>query len=44
MEGTKTPVHPKTFTYQDAYESTLKYFEGDDLAAKVWVSKYALKD
>lgn len=44
MEGTKTPVQPKTFTYQDAYESTLKYFEGDDLAAKVWVSKYALKD
>ncbi|OWK73284.1 ribonucleoside-diphosphate reductase, adenosylcobalamin-dependent [Flavobacteriaceae bacterium JJC] len=33
-----------TFTYEDAYQSTLKYFEGDDLAAKVWVSKYALKD
>ncbi len=44
MEVTKTPIQPKTFTYQDAYESTLKYFEGDDLAAKVWVSKYALKD
>lgn len=33
-----------TFTYDEAYESTLKYFNGDDLAAKVWVSKYALKD
>lgn len=34
----------KIFTYEDAYQSTLKYFGGDDLAAKVWVSKYALKD
>lgn len=27
-----------------AYEETLKYFKGDDLAARVWVTKYALKD
>ncbi|WP_285268570.1 adenosylcobalamin-dependent ribonucleoside-diphosphate reductase [Kaistella rhinocerotis] len=32
------------YSYVDAYESTLQYFNGDDLAAKVWVSKYALKD
>lgn len=32
------------YSYADAYESTLQYFNGDDLAAKVWVSKYALKD
>ncbi|MGZ5284683.1 MAG: adenosylcobalamin-dependent ribonucleoside-diphosphate reductase [Kaistella sp.] len=44
MEATKSTIGPKTFTYQDAYQSTLQYFEGDDLAAKVWVSKYALKD
>ncbi|MGZ5193711.1 MAG: ribonucleotide reductase N-terminal alpha domain-containing protein, partial [Kaistella sp.] len=44
MEATKSTIEPKTFTYQDAYQSTLQYFEGDDLAAKVWVSKYALKD
>ncbi|MBO4871652.1 MAG: adenosylcobalamin-dependent ribonucleoside-diphosphate reductase [Muribaculaceae bacterium] len=34
----------KTYTYQEAYEATLKYFDGDELAARVWVSKYALKD
>lgn len=33
-----------TYTYNEAYEATLKYFNGDDLAARVWVSKYALKD
>ena len=44
MEATKSTTESKRFTYQDAYESTLGYFEGDDLAAKVWVSKYALKD
>lgn len=32
------------YSYKDAYERTLEYFGGDDLAAKVWVSKYALKD
>ncbi len=36
----KTPV----YTYQEAYEATLKYFDGDELAARVWASKYALKD
>ncbi len=34
----------KTYTFDDAYEASLKYFKGDELAAKVWVSKYALKD
>ena len=33
-----------TYTYQEVYDATLKYFEGDELAARVWVSKYALKD
>ena len=32
------------FTYDEAFQSSLQYFDGDDLAAKVWVSKYALKD
>ena len=31
-------------TNQQAYEETLHYFKGDDLAARVWVTKYALKD
>lgn len=33
-----------TYTYEEAYEATLKYFNGDELAARVWVTKYALKD
>lgn len=32
------------YTYDQAYEATLKYFGGDELAARVWASKYALKD
>ncbi|MCM1451034.1 MAG: adenosylcobalamin-dependent ribonucleoside-diphosphate reductase [Clostridium sp.] len=32
------------YTYDQAYEASLKYFGGDQLAARVWVSKYALKD
>ncbi|MBR6284424.1 MAG: adenosylcobalamin-dependent ribonucleoside-diphosphate reductase [Muribaculaceae bacterium] len=34
----------QTYTYQEAYDASLKYFEGDELAARVWASKYALKD
>lgn len=34
----------KTYTDQEAYDATLKYFKGDDLAARVWITKYALKD
>ncbi len=34
----------KTFAYDEAIKSTREYFGGDDLAAKVWASKYALKD
>ena len=33
-----------TYSYGEAYEATLRYFDGDELAARVWVSKYALKD
>lgn len=34
----------KTYTPQEAFEATLKYFDGDTLAADVWVKKYALKE
>ncbi|MDD2589262.1 MAG: adenosylcobalamin-dependent ribonucleoside-diphosphate reductase [Fermentimonas sp.] len=34
----------KTYTFDEAYKASLEYFMGDELAAKVWVSKYALKD
>ena len=37
-------VVPQTYTQEQAYEASLKYFKGDDLAARVWVNKYALKD
>ncbi len=33
-----------TYTYDQAYDASLRYFDGDELAARVWVSKYALKD
>ncbi len=34
----------QTYNYQEAFEASLKYFGGDELAARVWASKYALKD
>lgn len=34
----------KTYSYDEAYNASLDYFGGDELAARVWVSKYALKD
>jgi ribonucleoside-diphosphate reductase alpha chain len=34
----------KSYSFQEAYEASLKYFQGDELAARVWVTKYALKD
>lgn len=34
----------KRYTFEEAYEASVKYFGGDELAARVWVSKYALKD
>ncbi len=37
-------MEEKTYTYQQAYEASLKYFDGDELAARVWATKYALKD
>ncbi|MFI3266902.1 MAG: adenosylcobalamin-dependent ribonucleoside-diphosphate reductase, partial [Rikenellaceae bacterium] len=34
----------RTYSYQEAVDAAREYFEGDELAATVWVSKYALKD
>lgn len=33
-----------TYTYDEAYDASVRYFDGDELAARVWVTKYALKD
>src|SRR5690606_34231503 len=35
---------PQPYTQHAAYEASVEYFKGDDLAARVWVNKYALKD
>lgn len=34
----------ETYTQEEAFQSSLNYFKGDELAARVWVNKYALKD
>ncbi|WP_289742963.1 adenosylcobalamin-dependent ribonucleoside-diphosphate reductase [Muribaculum intestinale] len=34
----------KTYSFDEAQDATLRYFNGDELAARVWVTKYALKD
>jgi len=34
----------KIYSSDEAFQASLKYFKGDDLAARVWVNKYALKD
>ena len=37
-------MEKKTFTYDEAFSAALEYFNGDELAARVWVNKYAVKD
>lgn len=32
------------YSYDESFEASLKYFGGDELAARVWVNKYAMKD
>ncbi|MDE7355323.1 MAG: adenosylcobalamin-dependent ribonucleoside-diphosphate reductase [Rikenellaceae bacterium] len=34
----------KEYSYEEAVAGSIDYFKGDNLAATVWVSKYALKD
>ncbi len=34
----------QTYTYDEAFAASLDYFAGDELAARVWVNKYAMKD
>lgn len=37
-------MEQNTYTYDEAYQASVAYFRGDELAARVWVNKYALKD
>ena len=32
------------FPYEEALAKTKEYFKGDELAASVWINKYAMKD
>ena len=40
----KAPAGKKIYSQDEAVNASLEYFKGDDLAARVWVNKYALKD
>jgi len=40
----KAPAGKKIYSQDEAVKASLEYFKGDDLAARVWVNKYALKD
>ena len=44
MKIATEPTAKKTYTQEEAFNASLYYFKGDDLAARVWVNKYALKD
>lgn len=34
----------KIYSHEEAFQVSLQYFKGDELAARVWVNKYAMKD
>ncbi len=40
----KTKLQTKTYSHEEALASSIEYFKGDELAATVWINKYALKD
>jgi ribonucleoside-diphosphate reductase alpha chain len=44
ISSTEKSETPTTYSTDEAFIASLKYFKGDDLAARVWVNKYALKD
>ena len=37
-------MEKQSYTYDEALKASLEYFDGDELAACVWVNKYAMKD
>jgi ribonucleoside-diphosphate reductase alpha chain len=43
-EVSQEKLKKKTFTFDEALKSSKEYFRGDELAARVWANKYALKD
>lgn len=43
-EVSQEKTKQRTFTFDEAFKSSKEYFRGDELAARVWANKYALKD
>lgn len=43
MKANLTEKAPQTYSQDEVFEASLKYFNNDDLAARVWLNKYALK-
>src|SRR5210317_1908927 len=44
MKVEAQPIPQKTYSQDEVYQASLRYFHNDDLAARVWLNKYALKD
>ncbi|MFM2284257.1 MAG: hypothetical protein RL222_1761, partial [Bacteroidota bacterium] len=44
MATIHSEIKQTVYTQDEAFNASLKYFNGDDLAARVWLNKYALKD
>ena len=44
MKSKITCSPQKTYSRDEALQAALNYFKGDELAASVWLNKYALKD
>lgn len=44
LKNTNKIVEQKIYSYEEAFNASLEYFGGDELAARVWVNKYAMKD
>ncbi|MFC2152238.1 adenosylcobalamin-dependent ribonucleoside-diphosphate reductase [Bacteroidota bacterium] len=43
-EVSQEKLKKRTYTFDEAFKSSKEYFKGDELAARVWANKYALKD
>ena len=37
-------MEKQIYSYEEAFKESLRYFQGDELASRVWVNKYAVKD
>ncbi len=42
--GKKNSLEKKIYSFKESFKDSLEYFKGDEMAAKNWVNKYALKD